>query len=149
MKFLAKVLSTFFGAGYFPVAPGTFASLIVAGLYFYAFWNWGLAAYLGLIGVVFFVGVAAATSYARQLGLNDPGPIVIDEVCGQLITLALVPAAWVDVGLGFFLFRVFDVITPFPIRKLERLPGGWGIMADDVLAGLYAALLLRIYLLLR
>ncbi len=149
MKFITKALSTFFGAGFFPVAPGTFASLIIAALYFWAFGSMGLAWYLGAIVAVFFAGVVAATSYAKQLGQKDPRPVVIDEVCGQLITLTLVPPAWVNIALGFFLFRVFDVLKPFPIRKLERLSWGWGIMADDVLAGLYAAVLLRVYLMLR
>lgn len=149
MKFIAKALSTFFGAGFFPVAPGTFASLLTALLYYWIFGDMDLVAYLGTIVAVFVLGVVTATSYARQLGQKDPRPVVIDEVCGQLIALTLVPFTWVNIALGFFLFRVFDVLKPYPIRKLERLSWGWGIMADDVLAGLYAALLLRVYLMLR
>jgi len=72
-----------------------------------------------------------------------PRPIVIDEVVGQLIALFSVPAEWGWIFLGFFLFRLFDVLKPRPIRDLERLPGGWGIMADDVLAGLVSALIVQ------
>jgi phosphatidylglycerophosphatase A len=90
--------------------------------------------------------VAASAAYAAELGQLDPGCIVIDEVCGQLIALAFLPAAWVPVGASFVLFRFFDIIKPWPIRKLEKLPGGWGIMADDVGAGLAAAALARLVL---
>jgi phosphatidylglycerophosphatase A len=149
VKFIAKVLSTFLGAGFFPVAPGTFASLIMALLYLWVFGRMNLVAYLGMVVAIFAIGVVAATSYARQLGQKDPRPVVIDEVCGQLIALILVPPTWLNIALGFFLFRVFDIVKPFPIRKLERLSWGWGIVADDVLAGAYAAVLLRAYLILR
>ena len=149
MKFFAKAFSTFFGAGFFPVAPGTFASLLTALLYKYLLDRWALAWFGVLIVLVFLSGVATAGAYAKELGRKDPHPIVIDEVCGQLITYILVPGLWVNVAVGFFLFRVFDVIKPYPIRKLENLPRGWGIMADDVLAGVYSAVLLQAYLLLK
>ncbi len=149
MKFFAKAFSTFFGAGFFPVAPGTFASLLTALLYKYLLDRWALTWFGALIVLVFLSGVATAGAYAKELGRKDPHPIVIDEVCGQLITYILVPGLWVNVAVGFFLFRVFDVIKPYPIRKLENLPRGWGIMADDVLAGVYSAVLLQAYLLLK
>jgi len=149
MKFFAKAFSTFFGAGFFPVAPGTFASLLTALLYKYLLDRWALTWFGALIVMVFLSGVATAGAYAKELGRKDPRPIVIDEVCGQLITYIFVPGLWVNVAVGFFLFRVFDVIKPYPIRKLENLPRGWGIMADDVLAGVYSAVLLQGYLLLK
>ena len=149
MKFFAKTFSTFFGAGFFPVAPGTFASLLTALLYKYLLDRWALTWFGALIVLVFLSGVATAGAYAKELGRKDPRPIVIDEVCGQLITYILVPGLWVNLAVGFFLFRAFDVIKPYPIRKLENLPRGWGIMADDVLAGVYSAVLLQAYLLLK
>jgi phosphatidylglycerophosphatase A len=149
MKFFAKAFSTFFGAGFFPVAPGTFASLLTALLYKYLLDRWALTWFGAMIVLIFLSGVATAGAYAKELGRKDPRPIVIDEVCGQLITYILVPGLWVNVAVGFFLFRVFDVIKPYPIRKLENLPRGWGIMADDVLAGVYSAVLLQAYLLLK
>jgi len=147
MKFLSKAVATFAGSGFFPVAPGTFASLLVALLYRFFLWRWSLAWYAGLIAAVFFLGTAAAGAAAKEFGRKDPRPVVIDEVCGQLVTYILVPALWINVAAGFFLFRAFDVLKPYPIRKLENLPGGWGIMADDVLAAIYAAVLLRVFLL--
>jgi phosphatidylglycerophosphatase A len=149
MKSLSKTISTFFGAGYFPFAAGTFASFLVALLYYYLLYRLD-AVWLGVvIGLVFFIGVAAATVHARELERKDPKPIVIDEVCGQLIAFLFVPGTAANVIAGFFLFRLFDVIKPWPIRKLEELPRGWGIMADDVLAGVFAAVVLHAYLLLR
>jgi len=149
MKFLSKVFATFFGAGYFPLAPGTFASLITALLYkfFLADWQWELFACSWL--VVFFVGLFSSTRYSRELRQKDPGQIVIDEVSGQMIALFLVPSSWLPVLLSFFLFRLFDVVKPYPIRRLERLEDGLGIMADDVLAGLYAGILVHLYLILK
>ena len=148
MKRLAWILSTFFLSGEFPVVPGTFASLVASLLY--KFWLFRLSGplFATLILGVFFIGVAAASVHARELGRVDPRPIVIDEACGQWIACFLVPPAWMPVLAAFFLFRVFDVWKPFPIRRLERLRGGWGIMADDVLAGIFAGLLVHGYLLL-
>jgi len=100
-----------------------------------------------LVGFLFFAGTAAAGRYASDLGRPDPGRIVVDEICGQLIALAFLPGGWVPVGISFALFRFFDIIKPWPIRRLESLPGGWGIMADDVAAGLVAAALARLALL--
>jgi len=149
MKFISKVFATFFGAGYFPVAPGTFASLITALVYkfFLAQWEWGL--YVRLWLAVFLVGLVFSTLFSRELRQKDPGQIVIDEVCGQMTALFLVPASWLPVLLSFLLFRLFDVVKPYPIRRLERLEEGLGIMADDVLAGLYAGILVHVYLILK
>jgi phosphatidylglycerophosphatase A len=149
MNALAKVVSTFGGAGYFPVAPGTFTSLIAALLYrFLLVRAPGLIA-AAVIAAVYFLGVAAAGSFSRRLGERDPGKIVIDEVVGQWIALFLVPMTWLNLALGFFLFRLFDVLKPFGIRSVEKLPGGWGIMTDDVVAGSAALLLLRVSLIIR
>jgi phosphatidylglycerophosphatase A len=149
MRFPAKVLSTFFGAGYFPVAPGTFASLVAALLYKYLLVQLNVLFYAALIVLIFFVGVMTSGVFSKALGQKDPRKIVIDEVCGQFIAYVFVPGQWSNVLLGFFLFRVFDVIKLYPIRKLENLPGGWGIMADDVLAAIYSAILVHVYLWLK
>ena len=93
--------------------------------------------------LVFALGVAAAGHVARRLGIEDPGLVVVDEVVGMWVSLLGVPFTGVTAIAGFLLFRVFDVFKPYPARDLERLPGGWGIMCDDVMAGVYANLLLR------
>ncbi|MCX6565520.1 MAG: phosphatidylglycerophosphatase A [Candidatus Aminicenantes bacterium] len=143
MKTIAGLISTFFGAGYFPIAPGTFASLETALIYGVAARWLPLLPYLLILAAVFLIGTAAADSTARILKQKDPRPIVIDEVVGQGIALFYAPPGWEWIAGGFFLFRVFDVFKPWPIRLLERLPGGWGIMADDVLAGVFSALVLQ------
>ncbi len=143
MKFAARWISTFFGAGYFPFAPGTFACAIVALGYRFGASRLEPLPYAGLIVAIFVLGVATADLHSKTLRQKDPRPIVIDEVVGQLIALFSVPAGWGWIFLGFFLFRLFDVLKPRPIRDLERLPGGWGIMADDILAGLISVLIVQ------
>jgi phosphatidylglycerophosphatase A len=94
--------------------------------------------------VVFFAGVAASTDLARRLGAHDPGMVVVDEIAGMWASLMLLPWSAGTAVAGFLLFRVMDVVKPYPARSLESLPRGWGIMADDLMAGLYANLTLRI-----
>jgi phosphatidylglycerophosphatase A len=147
MNTLSMIFSTFFGTGFFPIAPGTAASFLTVLLFklglYKLFWP-----FQALIIVALFIsGGAASTRYARLLNRKDPGRIVIDEICGQLIALFLVTPGWKELLLAFFLFRIFDIIKPYPIKKLEALPHGWGIMADDVGAGLAAAGFLRLILL--
>jgi phosphatidylglycerophosphatase A len=149
MNLMAKAVSTFFGAGYFPVAPGTFASLAAVLLYRFVLAGAGGPIFAGVIAAVYLIGVAAAGAFSRLLGERDPGRIVIDEVVGQWIALFLIPPTWLNLALAFFFFRFFDILKPFGIRDTERLPGGWGIMTDDVVAGLAALLLVRLSFLLR
>jgi phosphatidylglycerophosphatase A len=141
----AEVLATWFGCGYFPVAPGTAGSLgaIVPA--------WLAAEYAGWPPYVFAIaavlitvpGVWAASIVERNLGREDPGVVVIDEVAGQWLTLAGAHVInWKTVLLAFLLFRVLDIVKPPPARRLERLHGGLGIMADDLMAGVYGALIL-------
>jgi phosphatidylglycerophosphatase A len=143
---LATLLATVFGAGYLPWAPGTWASLLSLPL------AWCLGALGGwpalLAGAVLltFAGIWACGRHARAAGLKDPSECVIDEVAGQLfacVPLAITArlAAVLPVLLAFVLFRFFDIVKPWPIARLEHLPGGVGVMADDVLAGVLAALL--------
>ncbi len=146
-KTASKVLATFFGVGLFPAAPGTVASAVAVLVYKFALHGLAWPLYVLLLVLLSFVGTAASAVHAAELGRPDPGCIVIDEVCGQLAALALLPATWASLAVSFVLFRLFDIIKPWPIRRLERLPSGWGIMADDLGAGLAAAALARLVLL--
>jgi phosphatidylglycerophosphatase A len=137
-------IATCGGVGYFPMAPGTAGSvvglvlvLILAQVPLPRLWLSGVLALLA-IGI-FFLGVWSAGVAERHFGRVDPGPVVIDEVLGQVITfLARPDPSWKWLLAGFVLFRIFDIIKPFPARQAERLPGGWGIMTDDLVAGLYS-----------
>lgn len=136
---IAWVIATWFGCGLVPRAPGTMGSLGAIPLYL-------LVARLGRPGVaaaallVTAVGVWAASVVARELGKKDPQIVVVDEVAGLLVTmLPMGQVSWLAVGIGFALFRLFDVFKPWPIRKLEELPGGWGIVLDDIAAGMFGA----------
>jgi phosphatidylglycerophosphatase A len=131
-------------AGYFPLAPGTVGSVVGLLVYGVVWWSGSRAVELGLIAALFALGVWAGTTAERYFGGIDPGPVVIDEVVGMLITLAFVPVGLAGALTGFVLFRVFDVIKPFPAGRLERLPGGLGVMADDAMAAVYANVCLRL-----
>jgi phosphatidylglycerophosphatase A len=137
---LAAFLATAGGAGYLPKAPGT-AGSVVGVLIYFALHAAGMGAYFPhAILLLFFAGILAAQRVESFWG-HDSQRIVIDEVVGQMIALSSVGMArhsWVSVVTGFALFRVFDIVKPFPVRNLERLPGGAGVIADDVGAGLYA-----------
>jgi phosphatidylglycerophosphatase A len=141
---LAVFIATVGYCGYFPIAPGTIGS--AAGLLFYALvaWSGSSAFEAALIVGLFAAGVWAGTTAERYFGGVDPGPIVLDEVVGMLITLAFIPGlGWSGALAGFLLFRVFDVIKPYPAGRLEQLHGGLGVMADDAMAAIYANVCLR------
>lgn len=144
---LAKIISTFFGLGLFPLAPGTLASLAMVILYKYYLHRLPWILYLFLVLVIFLVGVYFSTVYARSLNLKDPGKVVIDEVAGQLLAVFLLRPDWLVLGLDFILFRFLDIIKPMGVKKLENLPGGWGIMADDLASGLVVNILLQLFIL--
>ncbi len=141
----AVALATWFGAGYFPVAPGTAGSLAALAIAWVLHTYAGAGPYVfGLLGLlVFLPGVWAARKTEIATGKTDPGLVVVDEVMGQWLTLAgAVSLNWKSWLLAFVLFRLFDIWKPIPVRQFERLPGGWGIMADDAMAGVYGALVL-------
>ncbi|HEY1579681.1 MAG TPA: phosphatidylglycerophosphatase A [Terracidiphilus sp.] len=151
----AWTVATFFGAGLGKPGPGTWGSVAAVLLWAIA----GIALHaspqtlvmLLLAGIVLSIalGVPAATVAARESGRHDPGFVVIDEVAGQWIALLFSPADWRHGLIALILFRLFDITKPFPARQLERLPAGWGIIFDDVAAGLYAlgvASLLRLWI---
>ena len=149
---LALAIATGLGLGYLPKAPGTFGSSLGVLLALGAFSsNASLPFLLGLTLAVSLAGIWAATSTAAYLNKKDPPVVVIDEVSGQLIAFLGIALAgtpfvpgWKYLLAGFILFRVFDIWKPFPARLAESLPGGLGIMADDWVAGLYAALALAL-----
>src|SRR4030095_13463162 len=131
---LGLFISTCGYLGYVPVAPGTFGS--AAGLVVYAAirWSGSPARELAVIVLLFAIGVWSSGVAEKHLGGIDPGPVVVDEVVGMLITLAFLPVHITGVIVGFLLFRVLDVIKPWPANRLESLHGGLGIMADDAMA---------------
>lgn len=147
MKLISQSVATFFGLGYFPVAPGTLASLAPVAVWFFFKPE---PALLGkeIIILIFLIGsgVWASRHFSRSMDKNDPKQVVIDEVCGQLVVLCGLPSSEVNLILGFLLFRALDIIKPFPIGYAEKLPGGWGIMADDLAAGIIARILLGLIL---
>jgi phosphatidylglycerophosphatase A len=144
---LANLISTWFGCGFVPPAPGTVGSLAALAIAFvlvrYAGWRplW----FVPLVLVAALPAIWAAGVTARALAETDPGPVVIDEVLGQWLALAgartLNLTSWI---CAFVLFRLFDIWKPVPVRNLEKLPGGAGIVADDLMAGVYAALVLSV-----
>ena len=144
MTKLAVFIATVGYCGYFPVAPGTMGS--AAGLVFYllVWWTQSPIVEVALIVSLFALGVWAGSTSERYFGGIDPGPIVLDEVVGMLITLAFIPVGLSGAIVGFVLFRIFDVIKPFPANRLEALHGGLGVMADDAMAAVYANVSLRI-----
>jgi len=149
MKKWWRILASFFGLGYIPVAPGTAASLAVALAYKFFLSSLAWPFLLLLFALLLVFGVIASTSYARELGRPDPRAIVVDEACGQILVLVFVPATWAPVLIGFLLFRFFDIVKPYPISKAEKLAAGWGIMGDDLAAALAAKGLLHLYLYLK
>lgn len=108
--------------------------------------TWHVAVAIALTILVIAVGIPAATRFAQATGKKDPQSVVIDEVAGQLLTLIAVPVTWKSLLAGFILFRGFDIVKPPPVRNLERLPQGTGIMLDDVGAGVYAFLVIQLLL---
>jgi phosphatidylglycerophosphatase A len=149
MKKCWRILASFFGLGYIPIAPGTAASLVVALAYKFALSSLPWPILCSLFLLLLFLGVSASTSYAQESGRTDPGVIVVDEACGQLLVLLFVPPAWAPLLIAFVLFRFFDIVKPYPISKAEKLPAGWGIMADDLAAAAAAKVLLHLYLYLK
>src|SRR5579863_6026820 len=146
----AKLVATFFGIGLLRPGPGTWASAATVSVWWLAsseinpYWQPAIAASLAFVAVL--IGIPAATRMCRATGLKDPQFVVIDEVAGQLIALIAVPVSWKSMLLGFILFRGFDIVKPPPVRQLEHLREGIGIVLDDVAAGLYALIIMQLAL---
>jgi phosphatidylglycerophosphatase A len=140
---IARVIATWFGCGYAPAAPGTAGSLaaIAIAIALHYWFGWGRGAFVIMAALLIVPGIWAAGVVAKLEGREDPGLVVVDEVIGQWITLAGASTLnWKSWLAALLCFRILDVWKPFPARQLERLPGGLGIVADDVMAGLYGAL---------
>lgn len=142
-KLFVTLGATWFASGLSPKAPGTMGT--VAALPF----AWAIALYAGQTGLLiaslicFMVGIWFAGAYAQMTGIKDPGAVVIDEVAGQWLALAFIPFSWAGLAAGFVLFRLFDILKPWPISWLDKnTRGGFGIMIDDMAAGLAAGLIL-------
>ena len=146
----ATLVATFFGIGRLQPGPGTWGSLATLVLWAAASWRIPIAARASATivaaAVITLIGIPAATKVARATNSKDPQFVVIDEVAGQLVALIAIPLAWKTFLAGFILFRVFDMWKPFPIRRLERLPEGTGIVVDDLGAGLYALIAMHLLL---
>jgi phosphatidylglycerophosphatase A len=146
----ATLAATFFGAGRLRPGPGTWGS--AAAVVIWAVLSRWIPAPVqpvvlaALVFLAILVGIPAATRFARASQQKDPQSVVIDEVAGQWITLLFAPVSWKTLLVGFILFRVFDILKPPPVRQLERLPEGTGIVIDDVAAGLYALLVMQLVL---
>jgi phosphatidylglycerophosphatase A len=142
LRRLGVFIATCAHVGYAPVAPGTFGSAVGLVVYYLVRRQASTAVELGAIALILVVGLWSATEAEHHFGGIDPGPVVIDEVIGMLITLALHPVNVTGAIVGFFIFRVLDVVKPWPARRLELLPGGFGVVLDDVMAGVYGNLLM-------
>jgi phosphatidylglycerophosphatase A len=143
----AWLLATWFGAGYLNPGPGTYGSIAAVLLWFLAAHvlpsqpaTLAIATLIAAI-IITLIGIPASTTVARESARKDPGFVVIDEVAGQLFALILMPPDWCHAALALVLFRLFDITKPGPIRRLEALPEGTGIMLDDVAAGIFALIL--------
>lgn len=145
MRLISRVLATGFFSGYTPIAPGTAGSIL--GLFLY----WAIPRsnsnyFLILIMIIYFVGVWAASQVEQETGVKDNQIIVIDEIVGVWVTLLGLQKDWKWLAIGLIIFRLFDIIKLFPAKRMEKLPRGWGVMMDDVVSGVYAALCMKVIL---
>jgi phosphatidylglycerophosphatase A len=137
-----KIFATFFGIGYLPYCPGTWASLAGAGIFFLL--RDHAVIYICISVIILVLGLLICRSAEQRFGRIDPPFIVIDEVAAILIVFIFVPRNILLLVLGFFTFRVMDILKPFPIKKIENLSGSWSIMGDDLAAGFYAIVFVRL-----
>ena len=141
MNLLIKLISSGLGTGYSPIAPGTAGSALAAGVAFCLRPWWNPAAAVALSCTCFLAGVYC-TNRAERFWGRDSGKMVIDEIAGMFLSLAFLSLSWTNLVTAFFIFRLLDIIKPPPARQLERLRSGWGVMADDIVAGAYTAILM-------
>jgi phosphatidylglycerophosphatase A len=147
LKSFNQVIATFFGIGKIPWAPGTWASIAAVPCFYFLIDK--PLIHFGVLVVVYFLGVYTSTKMEKEIGEIDPSSAVIDEVLGMGVAMLITPNVvgiprWPFVLMALILFRIFDIWKPYPIRKFEKLPGGWGIMTDDLAAGVYARVWLQI-----
>lgn len=149
MIFIYKLFATALGSGYSPIAPGT-AGALVGCVALWLFEKYHLISttttpilFISLITVTTILGIIATNKLETEWG-KDPQKVVIDEVIGMWITMLFIPLTWLNLLIGFVLFRFFDIAKPLGVRKMESLGGGLGVMADDMLAGIYGNIVLLI-----
>jgi phosphatidylglycerophosphatase A len=144
-------IASFFGIGFLPGMPGTWGSLAAFGFYMLipkgAFTGFGLVFSIPALIVLYLISVYVSSQAELKLG-HDAGQIVIDEVCGYFIAVMLLRQSWLIGLYAFVLFRVFDIAKPFPISRSQNLPKGWGVVTDDVIAGIFANVLLQIMIII-
>jgi len=145
----AVAFASFGYVGFAPVAPGTVGA--AAAIPFFLLLRLADSAWLeiAVCAAIVAAGAWSARITEQALGVEDPGPVVIDEVVGMFVSLLWLPASWQVILAAFVAFRVFDILKPWPANRLEHVPGGWGVMADDVMAGVYANLTLQLLLWVR
>ncbi len=144
---LVKLIATFFYIGYLPFMPGTWGSLAGVAVYFLVRHSTFL--YLAIFVLLFFLGFYAAAKSEALFGTKDDKRFVIDEVCGILLLYLLIPAEPICLAVGFVLYRIFDILKPYPIKKAEGMGGSFGIMIDDIIAALYSFVAITLYLMMR
>lgn len=143
MRRLGLLFATCGYLGYVPIAPGTFGSALGLAVFYAVRSTGSVRVEVAAIAALFALGIWAGTVAEHHFGGVDPAPVVLDEVVGMLITLALLPVNATGAMVGFLVFRVFDVIKPWPSARFEKLPGGLGVMADDGMAAVYGNLVMR------
>jgi phosphatidylglycerophosphatase A len=143
MRRLGVFVATCGYIGYIPFAPGTFGSAAGLVVFFLVRRTGSIAVEVAAIAILFAIGIWSGSEAERHFGKVDPGPGVLDEVVGMLITLALLPVNTMGAIIGFLLFRILDVVKPWPSGRFEALPGGLGVMADDGMAAVYGNLMMR------
>jgi len=132
---IATLLSTVFGVGYAPIAPGTVASAVALPCAWLIAWRFGPGALLTASGIAYLVGVWSTGAHVARVSKSDPSECVIDELAGQWLACAAAPVTLLGFGLAFVIFRALDISKIWPVSLGERLPGGWGVMTDDLIAG--------------
>lgn len=137
---LALALASFGYVGFAPIAPGTVGAAAAIPLFLLMRWAGSAWLELAVSATIVAAGAWSARLAEEALGVEDPGVVVIDEVVGMFVSLLWLPATWPTMAAAFVAFRVFDIFKPWPVNRLEHVPGGWGVMADDVMAGVYANL---------
>lgn len=145
---LHEILSSFFGIGYIKKGGGTVAAIATAFIWFVAVAVPDSWIVIGVVLLVIIYGIWAGNEVEKKWG-KDSSKVVIDEVAGMLVALIFIPVTTINVLIALLLFRFFDILKPLLIRRLEQMPGGWGVMGDDVLAGIYSNIILQLFLLLQ
>jgi phosphatidylglycerophosphatase A len=142
MNQFARWIATLGPVGHLKFAPGTFGS--VCGIFLVLIYQGHFVISMLMVLAVFFIAVWASYVTSNELGDKDPSAVIVDEVCGIMVSFLFVPLTWFHLLIGFLAFRFFDIVKPEPVRFLERVPNGFGIVLDDVMAGIYANLTLQL-----